>query len=229
MSDLLKERNERNGQASSRNEKGEAYVLFYRTIKRAFDFICAGMALLVLSPVLLIVAVAIKSEDGGPVIHRRQCVGRGQRTYRMYKFRTMVPDADQLEKYLTPEQIIQYKKETKLDDDPRITRIGKFLRKSSIDELPQLINIVKGDMSLVGPRPLTRDELIHFGEYAGLVLSTPPGLTGYWQVNGRSDSTYESGKRQELELYYVRNCSLLMDIKILFKTVTVVVRGRGAY
>lgn len=200
----------------------------YLIIKRAFDFVCSLFALIVLSPILLIVAVLVKAEDGGPVIHKRRCIGNHYQTYHMYKYRTMVPDADNLSKYLTKEQIIQYKKEIKLDHDPRITRIGQILRKTSLDELPQLVNIIKGEMSLVGPRPLTKFELDYFGHNVESILSVKPGLTGYWQVHGRSDSTYESGMRQKLELYYVRNCSLGLDIKILFQTVFVVLRGVGA-
>lgn len=200
----------------------------YLAVKRIFDFIAATLGLIILSPLLLLVALLIKCEDGGAIIHKRRCVADDGKHYYMYKFRSMVPDADILENYLTPTQIKQYLKEVKLDDDPRITHVGKFIRKTSIDELPQLFNVVKGDMSLVGPRPLTDGELSHFGDRAGEILSVKPGITGYWQVNGRSDSTYESGKRQELELYYAQHQCLLLDIKILFQTVLVVLRGVGA-
>lgn len=200
----------------------------YLAVKRIFDFIAAALGLIILSPLLLLIALLVKCEDGGAIIHKRRCVADGGKHYYMYKFRSMVPDADILENYLTPAQIEEYLKEVKLDDDPRITRIGKLIRKTSIDELLQLFNVVKGDMSLVGPRPLTEGELCHFGDRAGEILSVKPGITGYWQVNSRSDSTYESGKRQELELYYAQHQCLLLDVKILFQTVLVVLRGVGA-
>ncbi|MPN06675.1 Undecaprenyl phosphate N,N'-diacetylbacillosamine 1-phosphate transferase [bioreactor metagenome] len=146
----------------------------------------------------------------------------------MYKFRSMIPDADNLEGHLTAEQIEQYQKEIKLDNDPRITKVGKFIRKTSIDELPQLFSILKGDMSFVGPRPLVERELGYYGSQIESILSVKPGLTGYWQVNGRSDSTYQSGKRQALELYYVTHCSPWFDIKIILQTILVVLKGVGA-
>lgn len=200
----------------------------YLFVKRVFDLTCSVIVLVLLSPVLLVAALLIKREDGGPVIYRRVCVGKNG-PYNMLKFRTMVTDADDLEKYMTEEQIVEYKNNIKLSDDPRLTRVGKILRKLSIDELPQLINVLRNEMSLVGPRPVTEDET-HFyssSDLAGL-LEVKPGITGYWQTSGRSDSTYETGKRQELEMYYVRNRSVWMDIKVLFKTVGVVLSREGA-
>lgn len=202
---------------------------FYLAAKRLFDVAASFWGLLVTMPITLPIAVAIRLSDGGPAIHKRICLGQNGKTYKMYKFRTMVMDADNLERWLTPEQIREYQTECKLEKDPRITRIGRFLRKTSIDELPQLLTILKGDMSIVGPRPVVASERHHYTD-AGfeLLMTAKPGLTGYWQVNGRSDSTYESGKRQALELYYVENRSLAMDIKILFMTVAVVLKGEGA-
>ena len=213
---------------STTSEAGMRCRWSYLAIKRVFDALCSALALAVLSPILLLVAILIKREDGGPVIHTRLCVGDGECTYKMYKFRTMVPDAGNFEKYFTPEQLKTYLSECKLDDDPRITRIGKILRRFSIDELPQLVTVLKGDMSLIGPRPMVAEEQDHFGNRVGEILAVKPGITGYWQVNGRSDCTYESGKRQEMELYYATHCSLWLDIKILFKTVAVVLKGKGA-
>lgn len=198
----------------------------YRFIKRVFDIAASLAALVILSPVFLILAALIKLDSSGPVIHKRWCVGaRGP--YAMLKFRSMVADADDLTKYLTPEQIEEYKANIKLCDDPRITRIGRFLRKTSLDELPQLINVLKGEMSFVGPRPVTDEELARYGTEGDELLSVKPGITGYWQTHGRSDSTYESGERQRLELYYVRHQSLWLDICIFFKTFVVVVRRGG--
>lgn len=204
-------------------------IFFYAAIKRLFDIVASLLGLLITFPITLPVAIAIKVSDGGPIIHKRICLGRNGSTYIMYKFRTMVMDADNLGRWLTPEQIEEYKAECKLEIDPRITKIGRFLRKASIDELPQLLSVLKGDMSLVGPRPVVDSERHHYRDAEfELLLSAKPGITGYWQVNGRSDSTYESGKRQELELYYAANRSLALDIKILFMTVAVVLKGKGA-
>lgn len=209
-----------------RPQKGKR---IYTAVKRMFDVAASLFGLLVTLPITLPVAIAIKAHDGGPVIHERICLGRDGKTYKMFKFRTMVMDADNLERWLSPEQIEEYKAECKLEDDPRITKIGRFLRKTSIDELPQLISVLRNDMSLIGPRPVVASERHHYTDpQFNLLLTAKPGITGYWQVNGRSDSTYESGKRQELELYYAEHRSLVLDIKILFMTVAVVLKGKGA-
>lgn len=200
----------------------------YLMVKRAFDVVLSALALVVLSPVFLIVAAAIKLEDGEPVIHVRNCVGQNDTSYKMYKFRTMVVDADNYQRYLSPKQQMQLYQEQKVRDDPRITKVGYFLRKTSLDELPQLFSILKGDMSIVGPRPVIEAECRHYGSNLPVLLSVQPGLTGLWQVSGRSECTYESGERQKLELHYARNASLMMDFEILLKTVKVVLRGIGA-
>ena len=140
----------------------------------------------------------------------------------------MKVNADDLEKMFTPEQLEEYKKECKLENDPRITKVGKIIRRFSIDELPQLITVLQGNMSLIGPRPIVDLEAEYYGDDLDAVLNVTPGLTGYWQVNGRSDATYESGRRQELELFYVRNQSVKLDIEIFFKTIITVLGGRGA-
>lgn len=201
----------------------------YKFFKRLFDIVVSAVLLLMLWPVFAIIAIVIKIEDDGPVIHRRLCEGQNNTKYMMYKFRTMYVDSDNLEKYMTKEQIIQYKKECKLENDPRITRVGKFLRRSSLDELPQIINIFHGWMSFVGPRPIVDWEKIFWGDRIDILFQAKPGLTGYWQVNGRSSATYESGKRQQLELFYVENQSLLLDLKIFFKTIFIVINGKGAH
>lgn len=200
----------------------------YKFVKRIFDVILSAAALIALSPVFLAAAIAIKAEDGGPVIHKRYCVGKNGRQYIMYKFRSMRTDADNLEKLLTPEQLEEYRNECKITDDPRITKVGKIIRRFSIDELPQLITILKGDMSLIGPRPMVEFEKEFYGDDAERVLEATPGLTGYWQVNGRSNATYESGNRQKLELYYVEHQGMRLDAEILFKTVKTVLVGEGA-
>lgn len=201
----------------------------YEAGKRLLDIVLSLLGLIVLSPLFLIVAILIRREDGGPVIHTRICNGRNGAPCAMYKFRSMKTDADRLEKYFTPEQAEAYRREVKLDHDPRITRTGGFLRRTSIDELPQLVSILKGDMSIVGPRPVVDDELSNYvGMQRDLILSVRPGLTGYWQANGRSRVTYASGERQEMELYYVEHRSFWLDIKIILKTVLVVFRQEGA-
>lgn len=214
--------------APTEQKKQEKEKRIYKLVKRCADVALSLIALVVLSPVFLITAIAVKLEDGGPVIHKRYCVGADKSRYIMYKFRSMQVDADNLEKLLGPEQLEEYKKECKLIDDPRITKVGKVIRRFSIDELPQLWSVLKGDMSLVGPRPIVEFEMAFWGKDIDKVLSVTPGITGYWQINGRSDATYESGKRQELEMYYVNHWNLKLDIQILFGTVKAVFGGRGA-
>ena len=144
----------------------------------------------------------------------------------MYKFRSMVSNAKEIMDNWSPERKAEFEKNYKLDDDERITKIGKFLRKTSLDELPQLLNILKGDMTIIGPRPVVEKELEKFGDNKYKFLSVKPGLTGYWAANGRSDTDYD--ERIELELYYVDHCSLWLDIKVFFKTIKVVLTGKGA-
>ena len=139
----------------------------------------------------------------------------------------MKKNADDLENMLTPEQLEIFKTEFKIEDDPRITKIGNFLRETSLDELPQLLNILKGDLSIVGPRPVVEDELENYGEDVNKLLSVKPGLTGYWQAYARNDVIYATGERQKMELYYVDNSSLWFDIKIFFKTFVAVFKKTG--
>lgn len=201
----------------------------YRFFKRMFDVLLSAFALLVLSPVLLVLILLVR-RDGGSAFFAQQRIGRDGKPFSLYKFRSMKPGADKLENFLTPEQLEIYKREYKLDPDPRITSIGKFLRKSSLDELPQLWNILRGDMSLVGPRPLLRPELDtnYTPEEQEKLLSMRPGLTGYWQAMSRNESTYQTGERQRQELYYIGRVSLGMDLRILIMTVKRVFSGKGA-
>ena len=200
----------------------------YECIKRIFDLLISLIAVIVLSPVLLVISVAIRTEDRGPILYRAQRVGRGGKPITVYKFRSMRMHADRLEDMLTPEELEEYKKNFKLEHDPRITKVGAFLRKTSLDELPQLFNILAGTLSLVGPRPVLQEETELYGDKRALLLSCKPGLTGLWQARGRSNVTYEDGRRQALELSYVSHRSLWLDIKILFWTVGAVVRMDGA-
>lgn len=198
----------------------------YIKIKRVIDVIFASIALILLSPVFAIIAIAIKIDSKGPVFFTHKRIGKNGNIIKLYKFRSMVINAEELIKSFTPEQMREYKENYKLTNDPRITKVGKFLRKTSLDELPQLINIINGDLSIIGPRPLVADELEKYGVNKDKFLSVTPGLTGYWAANGRSNTTYE--QRMEMELYYIDNLSLKMDIKVFFKTILSVLKKEGA-
>ena len=208
-----------------RSAFGTGVYLFF---KRFFDIIISFFGLILLSPLYLAIAIAIKADDGGKVFFSHDRVGYKGKKIRIIKFRSMVMGANlNMEKVLTPEQMAQYRAEYKIDNDPRITRVGSFLRKSSLDELPQLVNILKGQLSLVGPRPLVERELANYGNARDKLLSVKPGLTGYWQVYARNTVGYENGERQKMELYYVDHRSLWFDIKIFFKTFISVLRKTG--
>jgi lipopolysaccharide/colanic/teichoic acid biosynthesis glycosyltransferase len=198
----------------------------YIKIKRVIDVILASVALILLSPLFAIIAIAIKIDSKGPVFFAHKRIGKNGKIIKLYKFRSMVINAEELIKSFTPEQMKEYKENYKLTNDPRITKVGKFLRKTSLDELPQLINIINGDLSIIGPRPVIADELEKYGTNKDKFLSVTPGLTGYWAANGRSNTTYE--QRIEMELYYIDNLSLKMDIKVFFKTILSVVKKEGA-
>lgn len=200
--------------------------VIYHTIKRIIDIILSLVALVVLLPVFLIIAIAIKIDSKGTVFFKHKRIGKNGKDIYIYKFRTMKPNAEDMIKDFTEEQMKEFKESYKLKDDPRITRIGKFLRKTSLDELPQIMNILKGELSIVGPRPVIDEELEKYEENKDKFLSVTPGLTGYWQANGRSSTTYE--ERMDMELYYVDNCSLWLDIKIFFKTIVSVLKKEGA-
>lgn len=198
----------------------------YKIVKRIMDVVFSSIALVVLSPVFAIIALAIKIESKGPVFFKHTRIGKNGKIIKIYKFRSMVQNAEDLIKNFTPEQMKEYKENYKLADDPRITKVGKFLRKTSLDELPQLINIIKGELSIIGPRPVVQDELEKYGPNAQKFLSVTPGLTGYWAANGRSSTTYE--ERMEMELFYVDNLSFKMDMKVFFKTFGAVIKREGA-
>jgi lipopolysaccharide/colanic/teichoic acid biosynthesis glycosyltransferase len=194
--------------------------------KRLLDVVGAVAGLILLSPVFLIAAIAVKLDTPGPVIYRRRVMARGGGEFDAYKFRTMVVNGDEV-LAAHPELLARWQREQKLENDPRVTRVGKWLRKFSIDELPQLVNVLRGEMSLVGPRMIAPVEMAHFGEYAEERLSVKPGLTGLWQIAGRADLPYE--QRLIYDIRYVRTRNLWMDIKIIFLTIPAVLFGRGAY
>ncbi len=201
----------------------------YRFVKRSFDIFSSGLFLLIFCWLYLILALVVKCSDGGKVFYKHKRVGKNGKVIYLPKFRSMKKNADKLEEMLTPEQLEQYKREFKIDNDPRITKVGKFLRKTSLDELPNVWSIFKGDISVIGPRPLMREEVDEkYGEDGDKLLSVKPGMIGWWAANGRSNCTYESGERQKLELYYVDHCSCGLDLKIIFKTIFGVLKRDGA-
>jgi exopolysaccharide production protein ExoY len=198
------------------------------TAKRLLDIVGALTLALILSPVLLVVGLALVC-DRGPIIYSHSRTGRHGRSFGCLKFRTMVPNADQVLRDLLhrdPDLQLEWVRDQKLRNDPRVTALGRFLRRTSLDELPQLWNVLKGDMSLVGPRPIVPEEFGRYGRRLDSYLTAKPGVTGLWQVMGRSDACYR--RRVALDSYYVRKRSLLMDVLILLRTVKVVLGGRGA-
>jgi len=201
-----------------------------RLFKRIFDITATVIGGLLILPVIAIVAILIYLDSPGPIVFGHKRVGQGGKEFPCYKFRSMVPNAQEaLEIYLkeNPEAREEWERDFKLKDDPRVTKIGKFLRKTSLDELPQLWNVLIGDMSLVGPRPIVRAEVEKYGEYINDFYLVPPGITGVWQVSGRSDTTYE--ERVLMDSWYVHNWSVWIDIVYLVKTVLAVLKGKGAY
>ena len=201
-----------------------------RLAKRLFDLIatiCGGFLIL---PILIIVAVLVGIDNKGHIIFAHRRVGQNGKLFPCYKFQSMIPDAqERLEEYLAnnPEAKREWETTFKLTNDPRVTKLGAFLRKTSLDELPQLWNVLMGDMSLVGPRPIVMKEIDLYGDHIKEYYMVPPGITGMWQVNGRSDTTYE--ERVAMDTWYVRNWSVWIDLVYLFKTVKTVFTGKGAY
>ena len=198
----------------------------YKIVKRGMDIFIASISLVLLLPLFLIITIAIKLDSKGKVIFKHKRIGKDGKEIYIYKFRTMVENAQDLIKSFTPEQKKEFRENFKLENDPRITKVGNFLRKNSLDELPQLINILKGDLALIGPRPVINDELEKYSTNKSKFLSVTPGLTGYWAANGRSNTTYE--QRITMELYYVDNISLKLDAEIFAKTVASVLKREGA-
>jgi exopolysaccharide biosynthesis polyprenyl glycosylphosphotransferase len=210
-----------------------------RIVKRAFDFLAALAGLIVLSPVFLIITAIMLATDPGPVFYRHTRLARSGKNVRVLKFRSMqwkyctgpkrpFKTAEEVFAAMGRQDLIeQFQRDMKVEDDPRVTRLGKFLRKTSLDELPQLLNVLHGDMSLVGPRPILAAELERYGTGAPTFLALKPGITGLWQISGRNDISYE--ERVKLDIFYVENWSIWMDIKIILKTAWSVMASRGAY
>lgn len=197
----------------------------YEFSKRCIDIFGALCGLILLSPILLVIMVLIKCESKGPVIFSQERVGRNGKTFKMYKFRSMVVNAEELKKKLV-EQNEMSGPMFKMKDDPRVTKIGKFIRKTSLDEIPQLVNVLKGDMSLVGPRPSLPQEVAQFETWMHRRLEVKPGLTCYWQVSGRNNIDFEDWMK--LDCKYVEERSFFGDIKLIFKTVFVLFGDKNA-
>lgn len=213
--------------------KEKTYVrkVVYGVFKRIIDILggVVGVILLIPATIGVYIARKILKEDDGPLFYEQLRYGKGSKQFRIYKFRSMCMNADKkLKEYLSQNEDarIEFEENHKLKNDPRITKIGNVLRKTSIDELPQLINVLKGDMSLIGPRPVVDGEIEKYGKNKDKFLSVRPGITGYWAANGRSDTSYD--ERIKMELYYVDNISFKLDVKIFFKTISSVIKKEGA-
>ena len=198
----------------------------YLAIKRLIDIIGSLIGIILLSPLYIIIAILIKFDSPGKVVFGHTRKGKGGKDIKVYKFRTMYSNASEIFESFTPEQKEEYYTNFKLDNDPRVTKLGGFLRKTSLDELPQLFNILKGDMTIIGPRPIVEKEVEKYGDKAEKLFSVVPGLGGYWQANGRSDTTYE--ERVEMDMYYIDHMCFTLDAKILFQTIFSVLKGEGA-
>jgi exopolysaccharide production protein ExoY len=198
--------------------------------KRVSDVVMAFVALLLVGPVILLICVAVKLQDGGPALFAHRRVGQGGRFFNCLKLRTMYEDSDErLRKILETSQSArdEWARDHKLRSDPRVTPIGRILRRTSLDELPQIFNIMAGDMSVVGPRPIVEDEVRRYGRYINEYCSVKPGLTGLWQISGRNDMNYR--RRVAMDVVYCRGKSMALDFRIIVMTIPAVLTGRGCY
>ncbi|KGG11967.1 MULTISPECIES: sugar transferase, partial [Prochlorococcus] len=203
-----------------------------RSLKRAGDIVFSLTVLLIGSPVYILIGLLVKISSSGPVFYKQERVGRNLSKFGCIKFRTMYPEAEDILNNLLenhPNFREEFERDFKIRNDPRVTPVGKFLRRSSLDELPQFINVLKGDMSVVGPRPIIQEEVIRYGECMNEVNAIKPGITGLWQISGRNNLSYK--RRVDLDIAYVRKRSLLMDFRIIIRTIFVLLfpRDRGAY
>ncbi len=251
MSFLRRKRIDKFVRLFSRNESGEDFETFSakasnlpsstlifnqsrlgRSIKRTIDVLFSIFLLILGSPLLILIAIIIKLSSKGPILYVQKRIGRDYKPFGCIKFRTMQVDADNILTNVldcSPSMRAEFEKDFKLRKDPRITLFGKFLRRSSLDELPQFLNVLRGEMSVVGPRPIVKSEVERYGEFMDEVLSVRPGLTGLWQVSGRNNLSYE--KRVSMDFYYARNRSFALDLVIIIKTFGVLLlpMDRGAY
>lgn len=199
----------------------------YLLVKRAFDICFSLAACMVLLVPVALVCLAIVIDSPGSPFFRQERIGEGGKRIYIWKLRSMYVDAhSNPRKYFTDDQFAQWEREQKVDDDPRITRVGRFLRRTSLDELPQFINVLTGELSVIGPRPVTLEETYEFGSARDEFLSVKPGITGWWQVTERNGATWANGDRQMLELFYVRHASLALDFRIFIRTFKAMGRGR---
>lgn len=220
----MEELNIENIEISSNNMLTERPM--YEGLKRCFDFISSLIAVIVFSPLFLVLGVIVKLDSPGPVFFGHTRLGENGRKIKVYKFRTMVINAEEILKKMPADMKREFEENFKFENDTRITKLGRFLRKSSLDELPQLLNILIGNMSVVGPRPIVEKEIEKYGVYGEKLLTIKPGLTGNWQAGGRSDTTYD--ERVQLDMQYIDKRNFLMDMRIIFKTVFVVFKKEGA-
>jgi exopolysaccharide production protein ExoY len=216
------------GSVSNINNLKQKYI--YTILKRNIDIILAIIGLFCLSPLLLIISLFyLFGENRGPIIFKQLRIGRDGKGFYIYKFRSMLVNAE--EKLKSDKELyrkyLQNNYKLEQHEDPRITKFGQFIRKTSLDEIPQLFNVLKGDMSIVGPRPVVKNELYEYKDRVDIFLSVKPGITGFWQVSGRSGIGYP--ERVEVELYYIYNQSFKLDIKIIIKTFIMVFKQKGAY
>ena len=207
-------------------------ILDYKNFKRLFDIFFALLLIIFLLPLFLIIGISIKINSKGSIFYTQKRIGKNNTTFSCYKFRTMHPQAKYLLKKIlikNPDYKSQFSETRKIINDPRITKIGRFLRLSSLDELPQIFNVFKGDMSFIGPRPIVKSEIKKYGKNFGKVFSIKPGISGLWQVSGRNNLSYD--KRVELDINYSENINFLLDIKIFIRTIIVILFpfGRGAF
>jgi exopolysaccharide biosynthesis polyprenyl glycosylphosphotransferase len=197
-----------------------------RILKTSLDIVLTSIGLVLISPLLILVGILIKLDSPGPIFHLRRVMGVNGESFNAYKFRTMREDADAV-LAANPELREAFERDQKLKDDPRVTRIGKILRRFSLDELPQLFNVLRLEMSLVGPRMISPSEVGRYNQWGMNLLTVQPGITGLWQVSGRSDVSYE--ERVRLDMHYVRNWTIWLDIQLLMRTIPAVIKGKGAY
>jgi lipopolysaccharide/colanic/teichoic acid biosynthesis glycosyltransferase len=213
-------------EANTAQSKQMVSTQYNRAMKLALDYALALPGLLLIAPLFIFLAILVKLDSPGPVFHRRRVLGKDGRTFHAFKFRTMYVNGDEiLARY--PKLRQELNKNYKLKCDPRVTRVGSFLRKFSLDELPQLLNVLARDMSLIGPRIIAPDEISKYGQYGQTLMLVMPGLTGLWQVSGRSNTTYD--ERVALDMQYITTWSVWLDIKILLRTIPAVLKGDGAY
>ena len=207
-------------------------IFKYRNTKYLFDILFSLIFLIILSPIFIFIAIFVKFSSRGPIFYAHKRIGKNKKFFNCLKFRTMHPEADDILRNLLKKNNLmrkEYVETHKLKNDPRITTFGKFLRKTSLDELPQFINVIRRDMSIVGPRPIIDEEVIKYGDNFDQVISIKPGITGLWQVSGRNNLSYE--KRIDLDLIYVKNHNIIMDLRIIVRTLGVILFpiDRGAY